>query len=794
LKLNLSLSKIAISFLLFLSCHDLFAQSLNDSLIAHYPFDGNALDISGNDNHGTLFGPTLVPDRFGNNNSAYLFNGTSDYIHYISNSKFKPPSFPISVSMWLKSNDNSSIGTVFKNDVVIDIYTGIWLQIHSSTGKVEISYGDGGTTDGAYRKTKLGTTNVNDNQWHFVAAVIRSASDMDIWIDCQYDVGVYSGSGGNLAYSNNGGSSGYYDVVAGTEYYGGVIDDIRFYNRELTQTDLSSLSIFPQPFFNTYIQNFSLGNDTSLCGTNTINLNANVSFPNITYNWSTGSTQNAITIFTPGIYWLEISDGCVTKRDSISIENNNLTITASNDTAICSGNTINLNVSGNATNYVWTINGSTLTGNSISVSPTSTTIYFVQGIDSLCSSPVESITVSVQSGSSSPNFNTPAIICENTNFEFINNSTLGASYQWNYGDPLSGSSNTSTDYNGNHTFSQPGTYLVTLIVQGTCFIDSTTQAVTVLAVPITVASNDVTICEGQSALMVATGGNLFFWDNDIGSTSDSIYVFPNVSTIYQVQAIANGCYGDPDTIYINVNPNPSVQILASQITCSGAPVELIASGNATSYNWTGGYNSTNDTIAFIPQINTDYILIGLLNNCSAADTFRIIEFQNSKAIFDYQIDSCSAKLKCINKSTGANQYLWNFDNQTSILAEPIFEINDFKNEESLQLILNPNTPCADTSLLFLDLMALANDLLFIPNIFTPNNDNLNDVFVVKSKFDCEPIMIFLYNRWGELVFQQESTNIEWNGKYKSKDVAQGVYFYMIEHRNKKTKGTVTLFR
>lgn len=790
----MSLSKFAISLFLFLSWQNLIAQSLNDSLIAHYTFDGNALDNSGNDNHGTLFGPALVADRFGNINSALQFNGTSDYIHYNSNSKFKPTTFPISVSMWVKSNDNSVIGTVFKNDVVVDIYTGIWLQIHSSTGKVEISYGDGGTTDVAHRKTKLGTTNVNDNQWHFIAVVIRSATDMDIWIDCQYDNGVYSGSGGNLTYSNNGGSSGYYDVVAGTEYYGGVIDDIRFYHRELTQNDLSALYISPQPYINPLIQNFELGNDTTICGIFSLNLNANVSFSGITYNWSNGDNQAATTVFSPGIYWLEVADNCNLKRDTIIIDNASLNITTSNDTAICSGTTITLNVYGNATNFIWTVNGVSYAGNSISVSPTATTIYMVQGTDGLCSSPVESITVSVQNNFSAPNFNTPAIICENTNFEFINNSTLGASYQWNYGDPASGVNNTSTAYNGNHTYSQPGIYYITLIVQGSCFIDSTTQAVTVLAAPITNASGDLTICEGKPALMVATGGNLFYWDNDIGSTSDSIYVFPTTSTMYQVQAISNGCYGAPDTIYITVIQNPLVQIQPGAITCSGAALELIATGNAANYNWSGGFSSTNDSILFIPEINTDYILTGFLNNCSAVDTFRIIEFQHQKAIFDYQIDTCSSKLITINKSNDANQYLWNFDNKISSLKEPVFEISDIENKNKLQLILNPNTSCADTSVMFLDLSSLANDLLFIPNIFTPNEDNLNDLFVVKSKFECEPIIIYLYNRWGELLFHQESKSIEWDGMYKNTDLAQGVYFYIIEHENNKTKGSVTLLR
>lgn len=49
-------------------------------LVLHYPMDGNANDASGNNNHGIVTAATLVPDRFGNADSAYGFSG-SDYIH-----------------------------------------------------------------------------------------------------------------------------------------------------------------------------------------------------------------------------------------------------------------------------------------------------------------------------------------------------------------------------------------------------------------------------------------------------------------------------------------------------------------------------------------------------------------------------------------------------------------------------------------------------------------------------------------------------------------------------------------
>ena len=52
---------------------------LNNGLVAHYPFNGNANDIIG-DNHGIVYGATLTADRFGNSNSAYDFDGVDDYI------------------------------------------------------------------------------------------------------------------------------------------------------------------------------------------------------------------------------------------------------------------------------------------------------------------------------------------------------------------------------------------------------------------------------------------------------------------------------------------------------------------------------------------------------------------------------------------------------------------------------------------------------------------------------------------------------------------------------------------
>ena len=76
------MKKFTILFLLSVMIGGLsgvFAQiNLDSGLVAHYPFNGNANDESGNGNDGTVNGATLTTDRFGNANKAYSFDGVSN--------------------------------------------------------------------------------------------------------------------------------------------------------------------------------------------------------------------------------------------------------------------------------------------------------------------------------------------------------------------------------------------------------------------------------------------------------------------------------------------------------------------------------------------------------------------------------------------------------------------------------------------------------------------------------------------------------------------------------------------
>ncbi|MFT4644662.1 MAG: gliding motility-associated-like protein, partial [Planctomycetota bacterium] len=90
--------------------------------------------------------------------------------------------------------------------------------------------------------------------------------------------------------------------------------------------------------------------------------------------------------------------------------------------------------------------------------------------------------------------------------------------------------------------------------------------------------------------------------------------------------------------------------------------------------------------------------------------------------------------------------------------------------------------------------------MLLPNAFTPNADNLNDVFKIVNEEDFENISIRIYNRWGEMVFSSIESNLAWDGTYNGKDQAEDNYTYYLEATAKTTKkqmkvsGSVTLFR
>ena len=87
------------------------AQIPTDSLVAYYPFNGNANDESGNGNDGVVNGATLTTDRFGNVNSAYSFDGVDDWIN-APNSGLPDADESRTLTAWVKFNSYGNLSVM----------------------------------------------------------------------------------------------------------------------------------------------------------------------------------------------------------------------------------------------------------------------------------------------------------------------------------------------------------------------------------------------------------------------------------------------------------------------------------------------------------------------------------------------------------------------------------------------------------------------------------------------------------------------------------------------------------
>ena len=191
------------------------------SLVAYYPFNGNANDESGNGNDGTVYGATLTMDRFGNVDSAYSFDGVDDYIR-IPDSTSLDITGDLTISAWINTSENFHI--IFSNMLEVSPHDGYSLRI--SDGKVRFMSGGGNL---------YSDTLINTGTWRHIAVTLSGTTAI-IYVDGEFD------SSGTVGVP----TANTVDQTIGASYspwyfLKGFIDDVAIYNRALSEYEVQAL-------------------------------------------------------------------------------------------------------------------------------------------------------------------------------------------------------------------------------------------------------------------------------------------------------------------------------------------------------------------------------------------------------------------------------------------------------------------------------------------------------------------------------------------------------------------------
>lgn len=386
-------------------------------------------------------------------------------------------------------------------------------------------------------------------------------------------------------------------------------------------------------------------NPTAICVTGNVTLTANGA---ATYTWNPGALTGSNVVVSPLVTTSYSVTGTTgfgcTGTAVVSVTVNAvpvLTITAS-PTAICSGASSTLSAAG-ATSYTWNPGG--LTGSSVAVSPTSTTVYTITGSNGGCSttSTISLIVNPVPSVTATAN---PTNICSG------NTSTLTGSgaltYTWNPGG-LTGAVVTVTP---------PSTTVYTLTGANIfgC-VGTATRTVSVTATPTIIAAvNPTAICRGASATLTANGATTYTW-NPGALTGSSAVVSPTSTTLYTVTG-SNGACNSTQTVNLIVNPNPTLTTGASpNPVCIGSPVTLTVSG-ANTYTWNPGA-LTGSNVVVSPTISTGYTVTGAnLAGCTRTAAVNVtVNPLPTLTVVSTNTNICSGTSATLTAS-GASTYTW----------------------------------------------------------------------------------------------------------------------------------------
>jgi gliding motility-associated-like protein len=304
---------------------------------------------------------------------------------------------------------------------------------------------------------------------------------------------------------------------------------------------------------------------------------------------------------------------------------------------------------------------------------------------------------------------------------------------------------------------------------------------------------DTVICKGESIQLSASGGLHYNWHDQTSLNNPNIanpIASPVSSKLYVVRIEnADGC-SRTEKVFVKVNDNPEItdiSIVASVCGNDNGEVTIVASGvNPLQYSIGSGFQNMNH---FLNLSSGNYTLTLKDNNGCTSDTNLFVpETIQVNASFSANPQSGPKPLlvEFTNLSIGANHYIWHVD--SNYLSNDINESQYFTNAGtySVGLIAYNNSPqCADT--FSLQISVFDSLMIQIPNVLTPNDDGINDLFSVTIN-GAKEVKCAIVNRWGNSVFEY-ATQISanpitldlWDAKLnEGKTVTEGVYFYRME--------------
>ncbi|MBC6410173.1 MAG: gliding motility-associated C-terminal domain-containing protein [Ekhidna sp.] len=515
----------------------------------------------------------------------------------------------------------------------------------------------------------------------------------------------------------------------------------------------------------------------------------------------------------PGNYNLNVTNlvtGCV-KTEVVQVEDpGNLGLAASALNACIGDGEINLNFNlltpSNFDLIIDYQDGSNITGTSLNSTYTNpvnqnldTGTYFitVRDTDPLGLGCVETDRVRIQLLNPQPNFTFDAIqeICEISGDILITDNTSGsATYSWT-GPSTVGTTGTSI------TVTQAGTYTVTADGASFCPREEDIEVI-FNSEPVVDVNISGDPCEGEIILIadVSGGSSAYIYDWNDGSQAARNTVTSSETYNVMVTDQLTGCEITSNDVNVNVEDEFTVNLALDSDCENNGQVFLIATTNyfdaSIAYKWQdGGGNvlADSDSIFTVTDSGT-YTVIATneTGTCMVSESIdaAVVPINPEDLILPERATFCTIDPNdpTVTLDPGIfNTYEWRLTpDQTIISTDQTLQVSS---EGTYEVTLYNGFTC------LADEVKVVEDCrpkIIAPNAFSPNGNAENETFSVFPNDAVAQFEIFIYTRWGELVYRSENIDFQWDGVYRGRLLPPGTYAYIMKFSSSLEPGLGTV--
>ena len=291
--------------------------------------------------------------------------------------------------------------------------------------------------------------------------------------------------------------------------------------------------------------------------------------------------------------------------------------------------------------------------------------------------------------------------------------------------------------------------------------------------------NDTTLCPGEVLVLDASNDNATYQWQD-GSTAPFYHVSSRGN--YTVR-VTNACNSILD--YFKVEYHNQLNLGSDMDLCDGDQQLLEVYIDGATYQWQNGNTSSH---YLVEQAGTYWVQRTDPQCGLQSDTVVVTYRHNPEFEFSAERITCLENGYVIDATFPDATYFWQ-DGST----EPIY-ITDIEGYYSVIVTVNG---CRTFDEISLSKNSCPPNLI-LPNVFTPNQDGINDIFTPIKSENIEALETRIFTRSGELIYQTDNLSIGWTGNLKNGDkVPPGVYFYYIKYvdlvlTQHQFKGTITV--